>query len=367
MKVLFLGGAGDMAASMIDLMKSEKGLKKVTIADIDLDKAAGKAADAGPLFDAVRVDSNDREGLVDLMGRGYDVVINYAGPFYRFERPVADAAIDAGVHYISIADDYDAYLEVEKLEEKAKEKNIKVLSGFGNSPGLTQMLAKKGSLTMKTPKGIAVNWGAGANEAVGPANLLHLFHLLSGKTLQWRNGKEEYVPCGKGKKVVEFPPPIGRLPIFYTGHAESVTLPRNIPGLEYVSVHGGASPVFDIKVVRFLALLGLTKTHARRERLFRMVKPILPLFQSEKAPDKSVGRVEVWGTDGGTEKKVYYTYVGHIAFITSAPCLQAAVWLCGGKFDHHPGGVYAPERLLDDPEEFLAELRTRGVEMEYFE
>ena len=367
MKALFLGGAGDMAASMLELMKSEKGLEKVTIADIDLERAQKKAKEAGPLFDAVRVDSNDRNGLIDIMGRGYDVVINYAGPFYRFEGPVADAAIDAGVHYISIADDYDAYLEVEKLEKKAREKNIKVLSGFGNSPGLTQMLAKKGSLTMKTPKGIAVNWGAGANEAVGPANLLHLFHLLSGETLQWRNGKEEYVPCGKGKKVVDFPPPIGRLPIFYTGHAESVTLPRNIPGLDYVSVHGGASPVFDIKVVRFLAMLGLTKTHARRERLFRMVKPILPLFQSEKAPNKSVGLVEVWGVDGGKEKRVYYTYVGHIAFITSAPCLQAAVWLCQGKFDHLPGGVYAPERLLDDPEEFLAELRKRGIEMEYFE
>jgi len=356
-----------MAATMIDLMKTEEGIEGVTIADLDLERATQKAAEAGPLFDAVRVDSNDRDALVDLMGRGFDVVINYAGPFYRFERPVADAAIDAGVHYISIADDYDAYLEVEKLEEKAKGKNIKILSGFGNSPGLTQMLAKKGSLTMKTPKGIAVNWGAGANEAVGPANLLHLFHLLSGKTLQWRNGREEYVPCGKGKKVVEFPPPIGRLPIFYTGHAESVTLPRNIPGLDYVSVHGGASPVFDIKVVRFLALLGLTSTHVRRERLFRMVRPILPLFQSEKAPDKSVGRVEVWGTDGDQEKKVYYTYVGHIAFITSAPCLQAAVWLCQGKFDHLPGGVYAPERLLEDPEVFLQELRTRGVDMTYYE
>jgi saccharopine dehydrogenase-like NADP-dependent oxidoreductase len=220
---------------------------------------------------------------------------------------------------------------------------------------------------MKTPRGIAVNWAAGANEAVGPANLLHLFHLLSGKTLQWRNGKEQYVPCGKGKKVVDFPPPIGRLPVFYTGHAESVSLPRNVPGLDFASVHGGASPVFDIKVVRFLALLGLTKTHARRELLFRMVKPIIPLFQSEKAPDKSVGLVEVWGTDNGKEKRVHYTYVGHIAFITSAPCLQAASWLSSGKFDTLPGGVYAPERLLPDPEEFLKELRVRGVEMTYYE
>jgi len=366
MKILFLGGAGDMAVTMLELMKGEQIVEKVVIADLDREKADQKAREYGSKFSAARIDVNERNSLIEIM-KGNDVIINYAGPFYRFERPVADATIEAGVHYISIADDYDAYLEVEKLDSKAKERGVKILTGFGNSPGLTQILAKKGYLCIDEPEGIAVSWAAGSNEAVGPANLLHLFHLLSGETLQWRDGKEKYVPCGGGRKTVDFPPPIGRLPVFYTGHAESVSLPRNLKGLKYVSVHGGVSPVFDLKVVRFLARLGLTKTHRRRQRLFNIVKPILPLFQSEKAPDKSVGRIEVWGRHEGAEKKVYYTYVGHIAFITSAPCLQAAVWLHQGKFKKLPGGVYAAERLIEDPEPFLAELRKRGVEMAYFE
>ncbi len=325
-----------------------------------------KAAAHGKKFSAAKADVTDREGLVKLM-KGNDVVISYVGPFYRFEAPVADAAIDAGVDYISIADDYDAYLAVEKLDGRAKKKGVKILSGFGNSPGLTQILSKKGYLTMDAPEGISVNWAAGSNEPVGPANILHLFHLLSGKTLQWRDGHEQYVPCGKGKKIVDFPPPIGRLPVFYTGHAESVSLPKNLKGLKYVSVHGGVRPVFDVMTVRFLAALRLTQTDVRRRRLFAVVKPILPLFQSDSAPDKSVGYVEVWGTHKGKEKRVHYTYVGHIAHITSAPCLQAAVWLTKGKFKDLPGGVYAPERLLKDPEPFLKGLRDRGVEMAYFE
>jgi saccharopine dehydrogenase-like NADP-dependent oxidoreductase len=366
MNILFLGGAGDMGATMLELMKKEKTVKNVTIADLDEGKASLKAEEYGKKFTAAKADVTDRDALTALMKK-HDIVISYVGPFYRFEEPVADAAISAGVHYISIADDYDAYLEVEKLESKAKRKGVKVLTGFGNSPGLTQILAKKGYLSLDKPRGISVNWAAGSNEPVGPANILHLFHLLSGKTLQWRDGKETYVPCGKGKKIVDFPPPIGILPVFYTGHAESVSLPRNLKGLEYVSVHGGVSPVFDVMTVRLLAHLGLTKTHKRRNRLFSIVKPILPLFQSSKAPDKSVGRIEVWGTHKGKEKVVYYTYVGHIAFITSAPCLQAAVWLHKGKFDALPGGVYAPERLIKNPEPFLAELRARGIEMKYYE
>jgi len=355
-----------MAATMLDLMAKETAVKSVIIADLDETKAKEKAAAYGKKFSAAKVDVTDKKATVGLM-KGNDVVISYVGPFYRFEAPVAEMAIEAGVNYISIADDYDAYLAVEKLNAKAKKKGVKVLSGFGNSPGLTQILAKKGYLTMDAPEGIAVNWAAGSNEAVGPANLLHLFHLFTGTTLQWRDGHEQYVPCGKGKKFVDFSPPVGRLPVFYTGHAESVTLPKTLPGLTFASVHGGVKPVFDVKTVRFLAVLGLTKTHARRQRLFTIVKPILPLFQSDSAPDKSVGYVEIWGKHKGKEKRVHYTYVGHIAFITSAPCLQAAVWLMKGKFDDLPGGVYPPEGLIKDPGAFLKELQKRGVEMEYFE
>lgn len=366
MKILFLGGAGDMAATMLDLMEKEAAVTRVIIADLDEAKARQKAAACGKKFTAARVDVTDPRATVGLM-KGNDVVISYVGPFYRFEAPVAEMAIEAGVDYISIADDYDAYLAVEKLDAAAKKKGVKILSGFGNSPGLTQILAKKGYLTMDAPEGIAVNWAAGSNEPVGPANLLHLFHLFTGQTLQWRDGHEQYVDCGKGKKYVDFPPPIGRLPVFYTGHAESVSLPKNLPGLTFASVHGGVDPVFDVKTVRLLAVLGLTKTHARRQRLFSIVKPILPLFQSDKAPDKSVGYIEVWGKHKGKQKRVHYTYVGHIAFITSAPCLQAAVWLARGTFKELPGGVYAPERLIKDPGAFLKELQARGVEMEYFE
>ena len=366
MRILFLGGAGDMAASMIDLMKGEADIEAVTLADLDEEKAAARASEAGDKFSGTKIDVAQRASLTVAM-KEHDLALGYAGPFYRFEKPVSQAAIDAGVDYISIADDYDAYLKVAGLEEKAKQAGVKILTGFGNSPGLTQILARKGYMAMGGPKKIAVNWAAGSNEPVGPANVLHVMHLMTGETLQWRNGHDEYVPCGGDKKMVEFPDPIGRIPTWYTGHAESVSIPRNLPGLDYVSVHGGVVPPFDFQMVAFFGKLGLTTTHRRRVRLFKLLRPILPLFQSKKSPDKSVGRVEVWGTDGGTEKYVYYTYVGHLAFVTSCPCLQTILWLKRGKFDHLPGGVYSAERLIEDPAPFLKELENRGVEIAYHE
>lgn len=366
MKILFLGGAGEMAVSMLDLMKEEEDIQEVTIADLDEQRAKSMARAAGEKFSAKKVDVTQHEVLIGAI-RGHDLVLSYVGPFYHFEKSVAQAAIEVNVDYISIADDYDAYLKVEELEEKANRDGVKILTGFGNSPGLTQILARKGCMAMESPKKVAINWVAGSNEAVGPANLLHLFHLTSGKTLQWREGREAYVPCGGGRKMVGFPEPIGKIPTWYTGHAESVSLPRNLTGLDYVSVHGGIVPPFDFQLAAFLGRLGLTTTHKRRKRMLKIIRPLLPLFQSKKSPDKSAGRVEVWGTHGGKERYVYYAYIGHISFITSCPCLQTILWLEKGKFDHLPGGVYSPERLIEAPGPFLGELESRGVEIIYYE
>ncbi len=76
-----------------------------------------------------------------------------------------------------------------------------------------------------------------------------------------------------------------------------------------------------------------------------------------------MGRVDIYSeTEEGTRYK-YFTYVGHIAEITSLPAYLAAKWLCAGKFDHLPGGVYAPERLLEQPDGFIEELKNLGVEI----
>ncbi len=366
MKLLFLGGAGEMAVAMLPLMRDDKAVKHVTIADINEGRAQAVADEYGEKFSAAAVDAGDHNALVEAM-KPHDAVVNYVGPFYRFEKPCAEAAIEAGVHYISISDDYDAYLSVRTLEEKAKKAGVKILTGFGNSPGLTQILARKGYNSMDNPQDIAINWGAGSNEAVGPANILHVMHLMNGTTIQWQNGVHVAVRAGEGRKMVEFSEPIGRIPVFYTGHAESVSIPQNLPGLRNVSLHGGCVPTWIFPFAAHMSTIGLTKTHERRLRLQKALNPFMSVFSSDKDPDKSVGRVEVRGTHKGEPTSRYYTYVGHIADITSIPCFVATKWLLAGKFDKKPGGVYSAERLLDNPDLFLRELKRRSVEIEYHE
>lgn len=364
MKVLVLGGAGDMALVALDELKREDCVKQVTIADLNESKAASLARERGERFSAAAVDATDHDSLVRLM-KLHDVVMGYVGPFYIFEKKIAAAAIEAGKTYVSISDDYDAYLDVITLEEGARERGVKILTGFGNSPGITQMLAKKGYLSMDSPRRINIAWAAGSNEAVGTTNLIHFFHIFNDTTLQWLNGRETRVRTGDGMRIVEFPEPMGKLPVYYTGHAESVSIPRNLEGLEEVTLHGGVHPPYIIRIVKLFSRLGLIADHDRRKRMAAVISRIEGIFKVG-GMDRSVFRIDVHGKHGGDPCHHHYTGIGHIAFITSVPTAVAALWAGQGKFDDKPGGVYSPERLLDDPDPFLEELKRRGVEMNYY-
>ncbi|UCD85649.1 MAG: hypothetical protein JSU92_05515, partial [Deltaproteobacteria bacterium] len=197
-------------------------------------------------------------------------------------------------------------------------------------------------------------------------NLIHFFHIFNGTTLQWLGGKETTVMTGEGRKIVEFPEPIGKLPVYYTGHAESVSIPRNLEGLEEVTLHGGVHPPYIIAIVKFFSRRGLISNHNKRMTTARIISRIQGLFKMGGA-EKSAFRIDVYGEDKGKYCHRYYTGVGHMASITSIPTVVAALWVTEGRFDDKPGGVYSAERLLDDPEPFLEELTRRGVEMHYYE
>ena len=55
----------------------------------------------------MNIDVNDKEELKKAM-KGFDCVVNTVGPFYSTGYKVVQAAIEAGVDYVDIADDYDA-------------------------------------------------------------------------------------------------------------------------------------------------------------------------------------------------------------------------------------------------------------------
>src|SRR5512136_2547460 len=105
-KIIVLGGAGDMASRAVRELAAEPEVTAVTVADYNLEAAEALARELGAKVSAVWVDANDHDALVEVI-RGHAAAASGIGPFYRYEAKVARAAIDAGVPYVSLCDDYD--------------------------------------------------------------------------------------------------------------------------------------------------------------------------------------------------------------------------------------------------------------------
>ncbi|NIM52309.1 MAG: NmrA family NAD(P)-binding protein, partial [Gemmatimonadales bacterium] len=110
MRIIVFGGAGDMGSRAVEDLADASGVDQVTIADREVtaaDKLAATLRGRGAQVDVKAVDANDHDALVEAM-QGYDVAASSLGPFYRFETRLIRAAIEAGVDYASICDDWSA-------------------------------------------------------------------------------------------------------------------------------------------------------------------------------------------------------------------------------------------------------------------
>lgn len=65
------------------------------------------------------------------------VVINTCGPFQNADYRVAQSCIEAGVHYVDLADGRDFVTGISKLNEQAKARGVLVVSGASTVPGLS--------------------------------------------------------------------------------------------------------------------------------------------------------------------------------------------------------------------------------------
>jgi saccharopine dehydrogenase-like NADP-dependent oxidoreductase len=362
MKVIVLGGCGDMAKVAIDLLLKESDVNEIVIADINEKKAVEIAEASGEKAKSKKVDAGDHDSVAEAV-KGCDVALGFVGPFYKFERKIVDACIDAGTPYVSIMDDFDAYLDVINLDEKAKKAGLTIICGLGNSPGITNILAKKGYQSMDEPETLHIQWAGGSNEAIGPANVKHVMHIFAGHTLQWLDGKEVKVKTGTNKRIVEFPEPMGKLPVYYTGHAESVSVPRTLKGLKEVTLHGGTHPPYIARLATLFGNLGLTNSPEKRERMAKLLVPLEGLFATGGI-DKSVFRIDAYGKKNGKPAHHYYTGVGHIADITSIPCVEGALMIARGELKKP--GVHSAESALE-PADFLPRLEKRGIDLKYYE
>jgi hypothetical protein len=137
-RVLIIGGYGNFGAYITKSLSAE--------ADIQL-VIGGRSADKAEEFCRNFADVSNppewcqmdyRNGLNTTLKDVYpDIVIHTSGPFQGQGYGVAEMCIDAGVHYIDLADAGDFVVGIHRLDQTARDKGVLVTSGASSVPCLT--------------------------------------------------------------------------------------------------------------------------------------------------------------------------------------------------------------------------------------
>ena len=323
MKAL-VAGVGAVGTRAARQLVDTPGVTEVLLADLDTDRMATVAEALGDKASVHAFTPGDPlpEGL-DVVACALPAGLDHA---------VANAAIGAGVPFVSTDDDHDSIEAIRALQPNALSAGVTLALGCGFAPGLADVLARHAQDVFHSVDEIRVarvGWA-------GPSSVATVRHARRASVRSWQdNGWREQHP--HGETLVWFPDPIG-------GHDCSI-------------VTGGGALLVDAfpGVPRISMLIGEPPKRTWLRRRFG------------DDGEWGAARVEVWGQRDAGHDCVVYGVVERTSVAAGAVLAVVAAQL-GGGFGApvvRPG-VHGLGGLVD-AKPFLAELAQRGVRAAVFE
>lgn len=366
MKALIVGVGAVGSVIAKHLARSDE-VEELIVADKSLDRARRVAAETGRRkVYPKRINAANIKQVAKL-AKNVDVLINATLP--RFNLQLMKACLEAGTHYIDLAsDDTDEQLE---LHKKFKEQGLTAVICMGEDPGISNLLAKYGADHMSRVSSIKIR---DCESSIIKGMRSHLtplfskevyFNELSESAYIYQNGRLRRLPPLSGYEEYEFPPPIGRLPVYAVSHEEVFTIPKYIKGVKYVDfkLFIPSDVVQILKVLKVLGLLSKKKVRVDGQE----ISPAKVLYAVLPEPEELIGKVSGYAgivveVEGKKNRKhvkhLLYTLMSHeeayeefdttaTAYLTGTPPAITALMIGEGEIKAR--GVYPPEYLSPEP------------------
>jgi len=286
-KVLVLGGYGFFGARLVRRLARH--------AHFDICIAGRSAQRAQVLADTLTgapakiriaaLDIHDAQLAERIKALEADAVVHTAGPFQGQDYVVAQACIEAGAHYIDLADGRNFVAGIGALNEAAQQAGVLVVSGASSVPALS------GCVVDHLSEGLAL---AEIDIGICPGNrtdrgIATLEAILSycGKAFRiWQNGNWTTVHGWTAHWSHRFPAPVGKRRLTHCDVPDLELFPQRYPGVR--SVRFGAG--MELGLLHWgLSLLAWLC----RLRIVRNLQSLAPLLLSMS------NWVRGWGGDTG--------------------------------------------------------------------
>jgi hypothetical protein len=134
-RVLVVGGTGGFGRRLVEGIAATTDLD-IVIGARNLDRSRAQAASLGVRATAIALDTTTVDVEV-LRSSGAFAVIDAAGPFQGAHYRLARAAIEAGMHYLDLADARDFAAGFPALDAEARAAGVIALTGASSTPALS--------------------------------------------------------------------------------------------------------------------------------------------------------------------------------------------------------------------------------------
>lgn len=355
MRIVIVGGAGEMGQVACRTIVQDSQIDSVVIADRDGGRARDLAAALGPKASGMALDITDDGALASVLEHA-DLVLNTVGPFYLFGPPVLKAAIDAGCHYADIADDWEPTIEMLELTEAAQDAGIIAVIGMGASPGLSNLLAATAHDRLESTTTLHTVWRGGSGVPKAPASadevkpsaaIDHWIHNLAEPIQLWRDATLRQADALEQFEIDA--PGVGAAPVWTCGHPEPITLPRAFPEISesYNLMFARPGLIDAARAVRDRVRAGeLSVPEASREFV---MSPGRRGPGAGPVPDFPGVFAYAEGTDNGQRVRMTVSTNafprGGMGESTCIPLAVAAGMIARGEV--HKRGVMGPEGCID--------------------
>lgn len=189
----------------------------------DPDKLAALAA---TIDVKVRAASTDDPAALDAAFADVVAVLHCAGPFLDTAKPVLDAALRAGIHYLDVAAEQRAVIDTFARDDEARSAGVTVIPAMAFYGGLADLLTT------------AALEGADDADAVDIAVALDGWRPTRGTRITGERNHypRTYIEHGQTRTLpdpapvceIDFPPPFGRQECELLTLSEAVLVPRHI-------------------------------------------------------------------------------------------------------------------------------------------
>jgi hypothetical protein len=208
-RILILGGYGNFGLRIARALATHARCHLI-LAGRDLSRAQQAVASlesegAIARLEGLRLDAATPDLLEQLRNHRVNLVIHTAGPFQEQSYSVARACIDAGTHYIDLADGRAFVAGISALNDEAQRQGVLIISGASTVPALSAAVIDRYRIAFAAISDIAIGITPGNRTPRGLSTVESVLSYCGKPFKRWQRGEWRVVYGWQDLHRVRYP------------------------------------------------------------------------------------------------------------------------------------------------------------------